>query len=312
MAIRKYLSEFGLNMFGEMKVLAQQDGLGVIKESGIGSKYPFHIYMVGRRPRITLNPNSIEIDDKIIKCQFQIQRGNTFEPHTFIARNGFGTTKISLDCPYPHTEFIFRDEQGEQLLKGKTAVLMGMVFPNSWSLLKLEVLYIGQSYGIEGARTAPERLANHSTLQAIYADGIKSFPDQEIWLILWNFEPQLLASFDGITKKYGTTIEEDDKHTEEVIKNPVSEQQRINFTEAALIKYFEPEYNIKYKTRFPNPAHKTYSECYNLDLNLVSFSLTTDDIGCQLWSKKVPPKWTHSAQYELDSSEERKSMLNPF
>jgi hypothetical protein len=54
--------------------------------------------------------------------------------------------------------------------------------------LDLKVLYIGQSYGVEGARTAPDRLQSHSTLQGIYSEAIIKNPDCEVWFILTSFE----------------------------------------------------------------------------------------------------------------------------
>jgi hypothetical protein len=79
-----------------------------------------------------------------------------------------------------------------------------------------------------------------------------------------------------------------------------------------LIRFFEPEYNKLYKDTFPNPAHKTYSECYELDINSVAVELDSENIRCQLWSPKILPAWTHFIVYPLHSKEERKSMFNFF
>jgi hypothetical protein len=311
MTIRKYLSEFGLNMFGVMKSLPQQDGLELLGESGFGQEYPCHIYMVGRRPRVVLDPASIQITEQTIMCTFKIQRENAFEEHRFEASNIFGGTEIRVECPSPHTEFVFYDRNDEIIVNGKAAILMGMMSSKSWHLLNLEVLYIGQSYGVGGARTAPDRLRNHSTLQGIYSEVIRFSPDQEVWLVLWSIEPELIASFDGRSKTYGTSPEEDSRHRSHVLRAPITEQQ-INFTEAALIRYFEPEYNSIYKNSFPNPAHKTYSDCYDIDLNMISVTIQTNDIGCQLYTNKVAPKWTHIAAFPLHSAEERKAMFDPL
>jgi hypothetical protein len=149
-------------------------------------------------------------------------------------------------------------------------------------------------------------------LQAIYSEAISRSPDKEVWLALWNFEPQLLTFIDGLTKQYQTTFEEDDAHIHRVISTPISGQQRINFTEAALINYFKPEYNITFKNIFPSPAHATYSECYELDINSLIVEVDTEDFDACLWTPSVEEKWHHLITYGLHSAEERRSMFDFF
>lgn len=311
MVSRKYRTEFGLHMFGTLKVLLQQDQLDRLKNGGFDTAHSCHIYMVTRRPRIMLEPASMKFEEKTVSGIFNVQRGNSLEAHAFSAPNDLGTSKLRIECPYPHTEFSIYDDHNNKLLFGKTAFLISSI-GDFWKLLSLEVLYVGQSYGIEGARTAPERLKNHSTLQGIYAEVIRRSPDQEIWLLLWSFEQLLSISFDGRQDTYGITLDEDDDHIQHVLRTGITEQQQINFTEAALIRYFEPEYNKLYKDSFPNPAHKTYSECYGLDINAVTVELQTQDSMPQLWSSKVAPTSIHIAKFLLHSPKERKSMFGFF
>jgi hypothetical protein len=63
---RKYISEFGLNALGH-SVLLQQDGLDKLDQIGLPEDMPLHIYMIARRPRITLDPASIQIDDQTVR-----------------------------------------------------------------------------------------------------------------------------------------------------------------------------------------------------------------------------------------------------
>jgi hypothetical protein len=118
-----------------------------------------------------------------------------------------------------------------------------------------------------------------------------------------------MSSFDGSVEDYGSTDEEDKAHIRRVLNEPLTEQQMINFTEAALIKYFQPEYNKLFKDSFPNPAHSTYSECYDIDLNTVSVEFNTEALHFQLWSAAVEPRWTHLATFPLHSREERMYMF---
>ena len=106
----------------------------------------------------------------------------------------------------------------------------------------------------------------------------------------------------------------DQKHLENVTYNVlekgIKEQQEINFTEAALIRYFKPEYNDKFKETFPSPAHSTYSECYDIDINSISIEFLTQDLRCRFYSDEVKPNWEHFAFFNLHTYADRKGMFD--
>lgn len=308
MAKRKYFTELGLNMQAIQISLLQQENLGDPRY--FGSANPFHIYMIARRPRIAFKPGSLVFTPDTVSGVFTIQKGAALIEHSFSVPNKLGTDQISVVCPWPHTEFKFNDSSGKTILHGKVALLISIIGPDFWELLDLEVLYVGQSFGLSGERTAEDRLTSHSTLQKIYADAQARAPDQEIWIILMAFQDLFLISMDGADPDTGTTDDEDNAHWKEVLSSPVSEDQKINFTEAALIRYFQPEYNTVFRNSFPNPAHKTYADCYSLDINSVAFELHTEDsIHCKLWSSSAEAQWFHLATYALHNAEERRGMF---
>lgn len=305
--MRKYISEFALNMICNYAALVQQEELRKIKD--LAKNVPdFHIYIIGRRPRITLDPQTLKIGDQIISGELVILVEGKQIREEFATRNMTGTPNLKIECPYPHNEYVLHDEHDEIIGGGKIALLRGLGRKYS-EYLDLEILYIGQAYGADGKRTAPDRLDGHSTLQNIYAEAIRRSPDKEVWITLCSFEPLIFASFDGITGKYGTSTEADDAHRKKVLYNPITDQQQINFTEAALIKYFQPQYNKDYKDTFPNPAHATYAECYDVDLNAVCVELDTENIRSRLWSQGIESSFHHFCQFPLHSKEERKSMF---
>jgi len=306
MAKRKYISEFGLNAFCDGIALTQQDRLTDVTKMGLDP----HIYIIGRRPRITIDPASVIIDDREVRGVFKIQKGESFESHNFLTHNLLGTSQVTFEADYPYTECRIRDQKGNVISSGKTALVLATFGSMYWNLLDLEVLYVGQAYGESGERTAIDRLQKHSTLQSIYAEAIQRSPDQDVWIVLMNYEYLLLSSIDGRSKDYEATEEEDTAHIHNVVSTPISEQQRINFAEAALIKYFLPEYNKIFKDTFPHPGHSTYSQCYELDLNTLCIELGTEQIMSRLWSSKVPPAWNHFYQFPMHSVEERKKMFD--
>jgi hypothetical protein len=309
-APRKYVTEFSLNMWGSFHSLVQQDAFTHPEHLKALSKYPpFHVYMICSRPRIAWVPESLIIDDASVSGTFTIQKGSTLEKHNFKVPNQLGTSDAKIICEYPHTEYEILSGSGLRIGGGKVA--NAMIFFNllDADFMDLEVLYVGQSYGEGGSRVAADRLQSHSTLQGIYAEAMRRSPDKEIWILLWAFEPILLTSFDG-TKPVATSEEEDTAHIQQVLRTGITEQQRINFTEAAIIRHFRPSYNATFKDTFPNPAHSTYSECYNLDLNAVNVELNTESLQSRLWSHCARPEWIHFISFGLHSADERKSMFD--
>jgi hypothetical protein len=288
------------------KILLQQDYLD---DASLITFDP-HIYIIGRRPRISINPKSIRIVDNKVYIEYLKHIGEKTISIPTIGINHFGTNNLTIKSDYPYTEYIITDNDIQKSYRVKAALQLINFGSKILDHLKLEILYIGQAYGTDGSRNAVDRIKNHSTLQGIYSELIKRTPDQEIWMVLCDFNEVMLASFDGITKTFETSKDEDDKHFNKIFENKISEQQEINFTEAALIKYFQPEYNKVFKDSFPNPAHSTYSECYDLDLNMVCVEINTEDLLLPLWTNKVKPSLLHFAQFPLHSREDRKFMLD--
>ncbi len=308
MARRKFTTEFTINSFGSYRVLLKQHDL---EDSNLIERLPdapFHIYMITRRPRVAFDPESILFTEDEVRGTFTIQRQAEMERHDFVTRNLLGTHEVRVECPYPHNEYQIYDKDDNFISGGKVPILLSNLSEQYWEYLDLEVLYVGQSYGTNGSRVAPDRLKSHSTLQGIYAEAINRSPDMDIWIVLWSFEPNLITSVGGF-EAAESTMEQDKAHRDKVFSSSISEKQQINFTEAALIRYFQPVYNKIFKDTFPNPAHSSYSECYDLDLNGVSVELQTEGIRSRLWSKVVEPSWVHLPKYELHSADERKSMF---
>jgi hypothetical protein len=200
--------------------------------------------------------------------------------------------------------------EGGKVQRSKAAVIAGIIGDDAMRKeLALEVLYVGQAYGADGSRTAVDRIQKHETLQAIYSEAMARSPHMDIWIALWSFTSRVVTAIDGRWSQYGTTTEEDDKHIEHVLANPVTEQQEINFTEAALIRYFKPAYNKMFKNNFPSPAHTTYRDCYNLDINSILLELNTEIFNGPLWSVAIQKSFHHIIEYQFHSPTDRRSMF---
>jgi hypothetical protein len=303
--------EYGLNMSMTKITICQQEQLdSELIKSEFNDEYPCHLYMIVRRPRVTLIPEKCEFNGINTKLTFRIQEGFEFKEKEIIMKVNEDTTGYKIKSKFPHSEFdIFCRE--EKILSGKSSLLYFMLLNKYVEHANAEILYIGQSFGKNGERQAPERLKKHSTLQGIYSKAIQNNPDKEIWLLLLSFERSLLTVFNGKNKSNNekNDLSQATKIMNMFSQNELSEKEMINFTEAALIKYFQPEYNIIYKGSFPNPAHSSYKECYDLDVNSVIFELETDTIKTKLYTEKIKPVFRNYVSYKLDNKTKRKSLF---
>jgi len=309
-------SEFAVNMYLTKMSILQQGDLKELQSSNyFDAESPCHIYFIGRRPRLTIDKNSLIVRDDHFQIDFKVHYPDRVEnlPLKFTMMY---EPPFEIKSEYPYTRFEFYSN-GTSITQAKVSPFIQSTIRNLRGIdfLDFEVLYIGQSFGVDGARTAPDRLVSHSTLQSIYAEAISNNPESEIWLALASFSQVNIVALDGRTPFSAEELEIDDSRMKETFQTlqtgGISEQQKINFTEAALIKYFEPLYNKTYKDSFPNPAHKTYSECYDLDINTIGIEMNTYEmINCMFYTDKVERQPWNMHVFPIHSPAERKAMFD--
>lgn len=174
--------------------------------------------------------------------------------------------------------------------------------------IKFDVRYIGQSFGRDGSRSALDRLQSHETLQKI---ALKQPPEgYQIALLLVALQPenQLMTAFNpnaeekdqggariraGLDKLFGTT-----------------DRERVSLYEAAMIRYFQPEFNIEFKDSFPSTRLKVLQDCYEKDFSAVSAEFYFDDIPFVLCSEKVAASHYHLAFHDLHTEEDRRAFFS--
>ncbi|ADO68694.1 conserved uncharacterized protein [Stigmatella aurantiaca DW4/3-1] len=301
-------------MVGTPYTICRQVHLDVVDAKAKTDGVSLNIYTIGVRPKLSIDPDSVVISKGRIRGCFRAQKQNGFVSFSWDEPNPFGTENVKFETKYPYSEFSLIGPKGRVIGGDVGAVLAGMhgtdISDNPNPLLDIEVLYVGQSYGEAGERSALTRLRSHETLQDIYANIHERMPEKDVWLIPWIFnEAQYQTiSFGGLAE--GGDGPEDMEHVEKVQANPVSYRQKINFTEAAMIRYFQPPYNTTFKNQFPNHEHKSYSECYAVDLNLVAVELQTWFVATRLYSEKIQPGLYHVASFPLHSAEERANMFD--
>lgn len=268
-----------------------------------------HIYLIVRRPRVTLVPGSVTVASDHLSGRFQYTKDGVRSEAAFRFDGSPTADRIEIG-PYPHTKLY---------LVGKEEVVVAAAYSLSFisdditdpSLRDLEVVYVGMAYG-EGNRSAKDRLSSHSTLQRILADLNGESPDDEALLLMVEYKPPVMAmSIDGRTKdpavpprNAGTALVETERM--------VTEEIQIALVEASLIRYFAPKYNAMYKTRFPHSSHKILEQLYQIDYAALTVEINTEDINVRLFSQVREPGYHHIASADLHDPAVRQSFFNIF
>lgn len=304
---RKYYLEFALNSYVTWGALLQQGDFNYLIIPP--DKNP-QIYLIGKRPRIACDPSSIHIsDDGHVIGTALIHKADGVKYFPFSAPTTGDSDKIHLSTIYPYTNIVAK-KNGKQGC-GSISVAALLAFQPNFDNenLDLEILYIGQSDSDSSEYSIRDRIENHSTLQKIYSEVIKNYPNDEIWIGLFHFETNVINSFGGFSEP-SATPEEDAAHIERYLSSELPDSQMVNFTEAALIKYFQPPFNKVYKNSFPNPAHSTYSSCYELEIRQLVVAFLTDCIRCRVYTATVEPAIDHRVSFTLRSNEEVQALFS--
>jgi len=287
------------------------------RDETFNDKNPCHIYFILKRPKVTIDPESFKSKGKNIKFDLIIHQEDGYGIVNMSAKFLKAQSKLELLTEYPYNIFAIRDKQNIHLVTRPGTMIDSIenssnIQPN---ILNYEVLYIGQAYGKNGKRTAINRLLAHETLQKIYTHSLTQNPESDIWILLTRFsQVSMLFSLAmcNVNGQKGNK-ERDDNLSEHFFNNQgfkFSENQIINFTEAALIRYFKPKYNIEFKDSFPNKSHKSYSECYKLDIKALNIELDTSEHIRNIYTKHTGNRSHHSATFEFDNNEDRFSFMD--
>jgi hypothetical protein len=174
--------------------------------------------------------------------------------------------------------------------------------------LQFDVKYIGQSYGREGSRSALDRLISHETLQKI---ALRRAPSGYVLtLLLVEVHPanQVLT----ILNPYAEEEDADGSRIQAGLEKlyGTSERERIALYEAAMIRYFRPEYNIEFKDSFPSTRLKLLQDCYDKDFSAVVAEFCFDDIPFVLKSESVQAAAYHIVKHSLHTDSDRRMFFS--
>lgn len=171
-------------------------------------------------------------------------------------------------------------------------------------VVNFEVKYIGQAFGKDGSRSAVDRLLKHETLQKI---ALKGVPDgYRLTLLMLAIEPnnQLITSMNPFAENKDDSKQRIKSGLDKLFNT--NEQEQFALYEAALIRYFRPEFNIEFKNSFPSTNLKILQDCYEKDFSAVIAEICIDELPLRLFSQEIEPALYHMAKHDLHKDENRK------
>lgn len=278
----------------------------------------YNIYVVAKRPRISIKPKSLILDlpTQTIRGLFSVNLGFEVKEVPFLFQNNFAnpiTALGEIEYPYGHLRFILANTWPMQV-RVQDVILLSNTSLQPYSDFQVE--YIGQSFGDDGDSDALTRLIGktgkqgHGSLQKVLADINHSSPDSEAFLLLYSFEFYKKFIVGGGALEPEITFDEAPDRFENLLDARVSREDRINLIEAALIKYFQPKYNETYKKTFPQTTHEILRVLFNLDITGLSVSLSTEDQNFRTYSKEIEPNKQHCAIFPIVEESQRASFFD--
>lgn len=311
---RKFISEHAVNICSDrwMMTSASQlmsDGEMAPDQKEISDRC--HIYIITKLPRFSFKADTTKYDKGQLSGHIQYKVSGEPQEVPFDLEFPLldGATKVKLSN-YPHREIHTVNDDGEKIryLPANAIAFGSEVRMKRDELNNLEVLYIGQAFG-DGGRSAFDRLRSHSTLQKILADLQAEFPDDEVYVLMFEYDNyRILSMMNGMLDAQRSS-DEDSVRYYSILDNPLSDHQQICLVEAALIRYFGPKYNTIYKDNFPSRSHKILSGCYCLDFSSLVVEIDTECLYFSLFSEYVTPSQHHICQIDLIADEDRQGFF---
>lgn len=213
-----------------------------------------NIYLIVRRQRIYVNPERFALNGRKVAGEFLVLReqGVTAVPFVY----DISQSSIPDDVPIKDiavavngTALVVMTSRGEQFISVSVlvAAAKSTLEPNDTDL---EVLYVGQSIGRSGSRTALDRLHSHSKFQQILAETSTHFPEREVLLLLYRFEHSKIIISNGgdFNVEAQASAEQDSTHLHRLRDIRLNRKEVVSLAEAGLINYFKPYYNTLIKT----------------------------------------------------------------
>jgi hypothetical protein len=254
--IRQFSMEGAAHLYSSLPAMLTPADLYRVKDNPKHRKAlsDCNIYLIVRRQRIYLKPERFTLNDRIITGEFLVLReqGTRAVPFEYKISSSSVPDDVTIQdvaVALNGTSLIVLTPMGEHFIAVNViaADAKSELEPNDTDL---EVLYVGQSIGRSGSRTALDRLLSHNKFQQILAETSTHFPEREVLLLLYRFEhgKTIISNGGDFNVNTHASAEQDSAHLDCLRRVRLNRKEVISLAEAGLINYFKPHYNSLLKT----------------------------------------------------------------
>lgn len=246
-----------------------------------------HLYMICKRPRLSLIPGTIAWTPNSISLKVSCAcNGVQSEVDVHITRPPeLCHAKAFSASPFPHRELLALDKDGQVIQEILFANFAHLIVSLPALAKQLEVLYIGKGL----SRNTQDRLKNHGTLQKILAEINSDDPESEIFALVYRFDYRRSAV--GIITDKADAMKRLHKKTKPY--KPTLDDQ-VSLIEAATIAHFNTEkYNSHY-INFPKTDTNAARRARESGADYIVVEINTENIGgVPIYSQRIEPSAMH-------------------
>ena len=250
-----------------------------------------HIYLLGKRPRLSLQPNSVAVDDEVLRFTVRYRlKGSEREAHVRVPRRFLPPDEVRFEAsPDPHRELISRDKNGQVVAHTVLSNYADFIPDLEQGAKDIEVVYVGKGL----SKSAHDRLLNHSTLQEISLDINSNDPDAEVFALVYQFGFHISRlGFVGVP--VGVTGKQANKHVKACMNFKPRLAMQVSLVEPSIISYFHTDRFNTHYLNWDKRAHKTIKAVSKADFAAMEVVLDNTNIGGQrLFSQSVVPASVH-------------------
>lgn len=253
---RQFSMEGATHLYSSLPAMLTPADLYLVKDNPIhkAALLGCNIYLIVRRQRIHLKPEGFTLSGRIVTGEFLVLReqGMSAIPFVYEISPSSVPDEITIQdvaVALNGTSLIVVTPQSEHLI-AVNVIVAGAKSELEPHDTDLEVLYVGQSIGQIGSRTALDRLLSHKKFQQILAETSTHFPEREVLLLLYRFEhgKTIISNGGDFNVDAQASEEQDSAHLDRLRTVRLNRKEVVSLAEAGLINYFKPYYNTLLKT----------------------------------------------------------------
>ncbi|MBZ5505131.1 MAG: hypothetical protein LAO78_06570 [Acidobacteriia bacterium] len=312
--VAKYPAEFLLEFRAVDRFLFRVSDLRDLREPQHSQLFKrldnCHIYLLGKRPRVWVVPESIHATDETVQFTIEYKLAGLIRRRNVeLLRSVFSPEEAFFEAsPYPHRDLISRDTNGRIVTQTWLSNFIHLMPHVEEGARDLQIVYVGQGL----RKSAIDRLQNHKTLQHILGEINSHEPDAEAFVMIYDFEyrKQALTFYNVPVEISGNAAKRRRKRA--LAYRPTVKEQ-VALVEASIISYFQTrQFNTHYLT-FPDQKYQILKKIYEADFAAIVVQLDNTNIGNQrTYSECVIPRSTHYIVVDFRRLEGKYSVLESF